>query len=68
MLKKTWIVASVALLGLAACGDTLGEQALLGGGAGAAAGAVTGGDVVTGAVVGAAGNVAYCRTYPSRCN
>ena len=67
MLKKTWIVAVVAITGLSACGDTLGEQALLGAGAGAAAGAVTGGDVVTGAVVGGAGNVAYCRS-TGRCN
>ncbi|MCE0506760.1 MULTISPECIES: hypothetical protein [unclassified Roseivivax] len=61
------ISAVFALLGLAACGDTLGEQALIGGAAGAGTAAATGGDATTGAVVGAAGNVAYCRTYPNRC-
>ncbi len=52
---------------LTACGDTLGEQALYGAGAGAATAAVLGGDVATGAVVGGAGNALYCQTYPSRC-
>lgn len=61
------ISAVLALTGLAACGDTLGEQALIGAGAGAGTAAVVDGDLVTGAVVGAAGNVAYCRTYPGRC-
>ena len=54
-------------LGLAACGDTLGEQALFGGAAGVGVAAATDGDIVTGAALGAAGNVAYCQTYPSRC-
>ncbi|MEQ8901578.1 MAG: hypothetical protein RID11_20180 [Roseovarius sp.] len=60
-------MAAIALLGLAACGDTVPEQALLGGGAGAVTGAVVGGSVVTGAAVGAAGNVIYCQAYPGRC-
>ncbi|MGJ8603842.1 MAG: hypothetical protein ACSHXH_06905 [Marivita sp.] len=59
--------AFVALLGLSACGDTLGEQALLGGAAGAGAAVATGGDPLTGAAVGGAANVAYCQTYPDRC-
>ena len=57
----------IAILGLSACGDTLGEQALGGGVVGAGVSAATGGDLVTGAAVGAAGNVAYCQTYPERC-
>ncbi|WP_108884978.1 hypothetical protein [Pseudoprimorskyibacter insulae] len=57
----------IALTALGACGDTLGEQAILGAGAGTAGAVVTNGDPVTGAVVGAAANVAYCRKYPSRC-
>ncbi|MFP7571598.1 hypothetical protein [Marivita sp. S2033] len=61
------ILATCALLGLAACGDTIGEQALGGGAAGAGVSAVAGGDLLTGAAVGAAGNVAYCQTYPDRC-
>lgn len=57
----------VSGLALAACGDTLGEQAVYGGAAGAGVSAVTDGDVLTGAALGAAGNVAYCQTYPGRC-
>lgn len=67
MRTRTFILALSAALGLAACGDTLGEQALFGAGAGAGTAAVLDGDVATGALVGAAGNVAYCRQYPSRC-
>lgn len=52
---------------LVACGDTIPEQALLGGGAGALTGAAVGGSVVTGAAVGAAGNVVYCQANPGRC-
>ena len=55
------------LLALASCGDTVGEQALIGAGAGAGTAAVIDGDIAAGAVVGAAGNVLYCRQYPSRC-
>jgi len=57
-----------ACAGLAACGDTFGEQALFGAGTGAAGAAVLDGNVATGALVGAAANVAYCNQYPSRCN
>lgn len=60
-------LAALALAGLAACGDTVPEQALLGGGAGAVTGAVVGGSAITGAAVGAAGNVVYCQAYPGRC-
>ncbi|WP_116597329.1 hypothetical protein [Primorskyibacter marinus] len=62
-----WVVLGAGLVGLSACGDTLGEQAIIGGGAGAAGAVVTDGDPLTGAAVGAAANVAYCRTYPNRC-
>jgi hypothetical protein len=54
-------------LALAACGDTALEQGLLGAGAGAAGAILTGGDAATGAVIGGAGNLAYCQTYPDRC-
>ncbi|MBR9763902.1 MAG: hypothetical protein GYB53_10355 [Rhodobacteraceae bacterium] len=67
MFKKSWILAGVLLTGLAACGDTLGEQAVVGGAAGVGAAAVTGGSVGTGALVGAAGNVAYCQANPGAC-
>ena len=64
-----WRVATAftAVLAVTACGDTLGEQALLGGAAGAGAAVATGGDPLTGAAVGGAANVAYCQTYPERC-
>ena len=65
--KAIPMLSALALMGLAACGDTVPEQALLGGGAGAVTGAVVGGSVITGAAVGAAGNVVYCQAYPSRC-
>jgi hypothetical protein len=59
--------ALVSLCLLASCGDTLGEQA----GYGAAAGAVTSfaleQDMLTGAALGAAANIAYCSSYPARC-
>jgi malic enzyme len=64
-IRITALAAMVA--GLAACGDTLGEQAILGAGAGAGTAVALDGDVATGALVGAAANVAYCRKYPSRC-
>ncbi|MCG7623093.1 MULTISPECIES: hypothetical protein [unclassified Epibacterium] len=52
---------------LAACGDTTGEQALYGAGAGAAGAALLNGSLVTGAAVGAAGNLIYCQENPGRC-
>ena len=67
MQRITLALALLAGLGLTACGDTLGEQAIFGGAAGAGVAAVSDGDVVTGAAIGAAGNVAYCQTYPERC-
>jgi hypothetical protein len=60
-------VAIAALGFTAACGDTAVEQALMGGGAGAATSLVLDGNVATGAIVGAAANVAYCQKYPTRC-
>ena len=52
---------------LTACGDTTGEQALYGAGAGAAGAALLNGSLVTGAAVGAAGNLIYCQENPGRC-
>ncbi|QFT93449.1 hypothetical protein FIU86_11410 [Roseovarius sp. THAF9] len=58
----------LGLLGpLAACGNTVPEQALFGGAAGTGAAAVVGGSLLTGAAVGAAGNVAFCQVYPEKC-
>ena len=61
-------MALCSILGLAACGDSVPEQALFGAGAGAGTAAVLDGNLAAGAVVGAAGNVAYCQAYPHRCN
>ncbi len=57
----------LALGALGACGDTALEQGLFGAGAGATTAAVLDGNLAAGAVVGAAGNIAYCQTYPERC-
>lgn len=60
-LRKT-VLASIAILPLAACGTDPGERALSGAGIGAGAGAVgsaiTGGSVLGGAVVGGAAGAA----------
>ena len=56
-----------AVIALAGCGDTAGEQALFGGGAGALGAAAVGGDPIAGAAVGAGGNVLFCQLYPERC-
>lgn len=61
-------VALGLVAGLAACGDTVGERAILGGAAGAGTAAAFEGNIATGAALGAAGNVVYCEYYPSRCN
>jgi hypothetical protein len=65
LLKLTAVLAMG--ITLTACGDTALEQGLLGAGAGAAGAIITGGDAATGAVIGGAGNLAYCQTYPDRC-
>lgn len=57
----------LALALLSACGDTAGEQALFGAGAGAAGAAVLDGNLITGAAVGAAANLLYCQENPRKC-
>ncbi|MCA0929005.1 hypothetical protein [Ruegeria profundi] len=57
-----FFLAVATCTGLAACGDSTGEQALLGGGAGALGAAVLSADPFVGAAVGAAGNVLFCKT------
>lgn len=66
-MRNMAIIAVTAVLGLSACGDTMGEQALMGAGAGALAVGVAGGDPLLGAAGGAAGNVLYCRQNPGQC-
>ncbi|WP_299862192.1 hypothetical protein [uncultured Roseobacter sp.] len=62
------MLAFAACAGLAACGDTLGEQAVGGAAIGAGTAVVTGNGALAGAALGAAGNVAYCQLNPGRCN
>ena len=66
--KSFTIPAALAVTAtLAACGDTVTDQALLGGAAGAGVAVVASGSVLTGAAVGAGANLLYCQTYPSKC-
>ncbi|SFL24251.1 hypothetical protein [Shimia haliotis] len=67
MRKLTCIISLVAFTGLSACGDTFGEQALIGAGAGTATAAVVGGNLAAGAIVGSAANVIYCKEFSTRC-
>ncbi|TMM50915.1 hypothetical protein [Sulfitobacter sabulilitoris] len=65
---KGVFLALAATAGLAACGETLGDQALGGAAIGAGAAVITNNSLAKGAAIGAAGNVAYCQLYPGRCN
>ena len=67
MRKISLAGAAASALLLAACGDTVGEQALFGGAAGVGAAAVTGGDPIIGGAVGAGGNIAFCQLNPGAC-
>ncbi|WP_172296960.1 hypothetical protein [Pseudoruegeria sp. HB172150] len=58
---KLWAALAAAAISLSACGETPLEQGALGAGAGTGAALLTGGDLATGAVLGAAGNLAYCQ-------
>ncbi|MGR3622885.1 hypothetical protein [Pseudophaeobacter sp.] len=49
------------------CGDTTGEQVLIGGGAGALGAILLDANPVTGVAVGVAGNLIYCKENPHRC-
>lgn len=60
-------VAAIACLGLAGCGDTPIEQALLGAGAGVGVATVAGTGLAGGALIGAGANLVYCQKYPSKC-
>ncbi len=62
------IITAIALCaGLAACGESIGEQALYGGGAGMLGAFVVEGDPIVGAAAGAAGNVLFCQQFPEKC-
>ena len=67
MHRKLTIVAVVAIAALAACGETTGEQAIIGAGAGAATALVLDGNVAAGALIGAGGNVLACNQGLGNC-
>ncbi len=67
MHRKLTIVGFVALTGLAACGETLGEQAVIGAGAGAATALALDGNIAAGALIGAGANALYCNQNPGAC-
>jgi hypothetical protein len=62
------VLIIVFLSALVACGDTIVEQAAIGGVGGLGASAILDGNLAAGAAVGAAGNVAYCQAFPDRCS
>ena len=53
--------------GLAACGQTTGEQVVYGASAGALGSLLLDGNPVTGAAVGTAANLIFCKENPGRC-
>ena len=68
MRKSLTIGTFMAVLGLAACGDTDLERGISGAAIGAGAATVTGGDAVTGAVIGGAAGVFCDDLTPELCN
>lgn len=64
---RLWVVTALAVSGLAGCGTSPLEQGVFGAGAGTGAAVLTGVDPVTGAVLGAAGTIAYCQIYDGNC-
>ena len=60
MQKKLRLTVVAGLLALSACGETILEQGLLGAGAGAGTAIALGGDVKSGAVLGAGVNI-FCQ-------
>lgn len=64
--QKT-ILALAAAFGLAACGDTVGQQAAIGAGAGVATAAILDGNLVAGAIVGTGANLVFCQVNPEKC-
>ncbi len=67
MRTTTVAILVAAAAGLAACGDTPLERAAYGGAAGAGTAAALDGNLLTGAAVGAAGNLIYCEENPGKC-
>ena len=68
MARKALALALAVPLFLAACGDTIGEQALSGAVVGAGTAAIFDGDIGAGAAVGAVGGLLCCQAFDTRCN
>lgn len=64
---KIFVPITLCAAVLAGCGNTVGEQALFGAGAGAVGAAVVSADPLLGAAAGAGGNVLYCQLNPGAC-
>jgi len=62
------ILALITAASLAACGNTVPQQAAVGAAVGAGATALAGGAVLQGAAIGAAGTVVACQTELVHCN
>lgn len=68
-MRATKLLAALAVFGgLAACGDTMDEQALIGGAAGVGTAVLLNGNPIVGLAAGAAANVLYCQQNPRKCN
>lgn len=68
-MRATKFWAALALFGgLAACGETMDQQALIGGAAGVGTAVLLQGNPIVGLAAGAAGNVLYCQQNPNKCN
>lgn len=67
-MQATRIFSLLALCGgLAACGQSTGEQVVYGASAGALGSLLLDGNPVTGAAVGTAANLIYCKENPGKC-
>lgn len=67
MRKTLSFLALASVLGVAGCGDTFGEQALIGAGVGAGTAVVLDEDPLAGAAIGGGANVLYCQNNPGAC-
>lgn len=67
MHKFTMFAAIAGITALAGCGDTFGERALYGGGAGALGAAALDVNPLAGAAAGAGANLLYCQENPDDC-
>lgn len=62
------ILALIAATGIAACGDTIPQQAAVGAAVGAGAAVLTSGTLLQGAAIGAGASVVACQTKLVDCN